>query len=360
MAGVTTVRGTVPSAANLTFTAAAGRTFLRSDAGGDYEVFLPAGTYSVEANAAGTERGVTVAYRTTASLALDGQPLNLVLQKVVRRSVDATWDEAQRTTISAGDTVDYTVRVRNTGNEDDTIVLSAVATGFTFQFSDDRLDLPFGAPRNETNVRVTITAAPDAHVDHGPISLTVRSNADSAAVKSVVLQLDIVRFRGLAATVSSAAPSWDGRYLNYTLEVRNAGNGAETYRLTLPNLGELAAAGWRATLVAPDGTAGESVDVLVSANATQRPILRLEKAGGSAGTLARVQVVSTDAPQYAALLTVKVQMPVLAVEGGVRATGTGIAVQEPGIDLTTAAFLVAILAVIAAVAYLYILRRRSG
>ena len=363
VSGVTTVRGSVRSAANVTFSATAGRTVVRSDAGGNYGVSLPAGTYSVEATAAGAERGVPVTYRTTASLALsDTTVLNLALPKVVRRSVDVTWDAAQRALIPAGDTVDYTVRVRNTGNEDDTVLLSATAAGFTFQFSDDRLELPFGAPGNETTVRVTITAAGDAKVDHSPISLTARSNTDSAAVKSVVLQLDIVRQAGpslLEAKVSAAAPTWDGRFLNYTLDVRNKGNGQETYRLTLPNVGELAAAGWRATLVGAAGDAGESIDVVVAANATVRPVLRLESAGGAGGTLAIVQVLGRDDPTQTALLTVKVQMPALAVEGAIRATGTGIAIREPGIDLATAAFLVSILAVILSAVYLYVLRRRS-
>jgi hypothetical protein len=360
VSGVTTVRGTVRSTANLTFTAPAGPAFVVSGATGAFEILLPAATYTVEASAVGTERGVSVAYKTTASLALsEATVLNLALQKVPRRAVDLTWDAAQRATIDAGDTVDYTVRVRNTGNEDDTLLLSGVSTGFAFQYSDDRLDLPFGAPGNETTVRVTITAAADARVDHAPISLTVRSSADTAAVKSVTLQLDIVRFRGLTANVSSAAPTWDGRFLNYTLEVRNTGNGAETYGLTLPNLDELAAAGWRATLIGPDGDAGTSVDVVVPANATQRPVVRFEKVGGAAGTLAVVHVVSRDDPRFETVLTVNVQMPVLRVEGAIRAGGSGLAIQEPGIDLPTAAFLVSLVAMIAAAAYLSLLRRRS-
>lgn len=358
--GVTTVRTNDRAPADVTFTGPFAAAAVRSSATGDYEVLLPAATYSVRATAAGIERGMNVTYRATASLALTEPTVrNLRLQKVVQRGIEVTWDEMQRARIGTGESVEYTISVKNTGNADDTLLVSAISQGFTFDFVPDRVALSFGVPETPATVRVTITAAADAKVDHGPISVTVRSEADSSVVRSVVLQLAIEGYRGLAASVSSSAPEWDGRFLNYTLEVRNTGNGAETYRVTIPNLDELAAAGWRASLLGPAGDPTTDLRILVAGNATLRPLLRLEKVGGTSGTTVHILVVSVEPPVYEDLVDVNVQTPKLAVEGVIRAVGPGVLLQEPGLDLATTAFLVALVAVIAAAVYLSILRRRS-
>ena len=359
--GVTTIGSGTRGAANVTFTAPEGRASVRSSRAGDYEIVLPAGTYSVQATASGVERGIAVSYRATSSLALsEASILNLALQKVVRRGVEVTWDATERTTIRVGQSVTYTVTIRNTGNEDDTLLLSATSPGFSFTFSRDRVSLPFGTG-NATTVRVTITAAADAKVDHAPISLTVRSEGDATVVRSVVLQLDIERFRGLQAAVSSDAPTWDGKKLEYVLEIKNTGNGAEEYRLTIPNLDELLSAGWRATLLGPPGEPTTDLRLVVPGNATLRPILRLEKANANAvsGAVVQIQVVSVSDASREALVRVSLSMPVLAVEGVIRAGGSGITSQEPGLDLATTAFLVSLVAMIAAAGYLSLLRRRS-
>jgi len=357
--GVTT-RGPSRIAANLTFTSPVGRMALRTDPSGNYHVFLPAATYTAQATARGVERTINVTYRADASLPLSSPTvLNLALTKVVVRRVDATWDSAQRALVSPGDTVDYFVVVKNTGNEDDTIALSASSSDFTFTFSDDRLSIPFGQT-NERTVKVTITAKADARVEHSPASITARSEADSTAVKSVTVEIDVEKQPGVvSASVSSTAPTWDGKYLNYSLDVRNAGNGAETFRLSLTNEDELLAAGWRPALVSPIGTAQATLDLSLAANQTLKPTLRLERVGLGAPIRASVRVENTADAQYQTVVTVNVQMPTLIVEGSIRAGGTGITLQEPGIDLATGAFLVSLLAVVAAAAYLWVLRRRS-
>ncbi len=358
VSGATTLRGT-RIAATLSFTSPTGRATIATDASGIYQLQLPPASYGIEATASGTERGTAVNYRGTANVTIEGSTLlNVAVTKVVRLGVGIEWDAAQRTEVRPGGTVVYSVTLRNTGNEDDTYLLTTIATGFTLEFEEDDVSIPFGTTGNVRTVRVTITAHGDARVDHAPISVTARSLTDGSVTRSVNLALDVTRFRGLSATVSSDAPTWDGRFLNYSIEVRNTGNAPETIRLSLPNADELRAAGWRAVLSGPSGS-GETIDIGMGANSTLKPILRLEKAGGSAGTLSRVNVANTADPTLETLLTVNVQMPVLAVEGDIRAIGPGITVVEPGIDLATAAFLVSLAAVVAAAAYLAILRRRS-
>jgi hypothetical protein len=359
VSGVTTRDG-VRTRANVTFSTAAGEARLLSDASGAYSILLPETSYAVEASTGGTERGLSVTYRATASLVLsEPTVLNLDLTKAVRRQVDLTWDAAQKATIPPGGVVTYEFTVTNLGNADDTFQLAATGVGFTFSFSDNRVEVPFGTTGNTRTVQVTITANGDAKVEHPPISITASSTSDPSATKSVAVEVDVVRYRGMRAGVSGEAPTWDGRFLNYTLEVRNLGNGQETFRLTLPNEDELAAVGWRATLVGPAGTPQGVLNLTVPANATQRPVLRLQKFGGPAGATAHVQVTSIEDGLFASLVRVRLQMPALAVDGRIRAVGSGVAGLEPGIDLATAALLVSFVAVVGAAAYLSILRRRS-
>jgi hypothetical protein len=87
--------------------------------------------------------------------------------------------------------------------------------------------------------------------------------------------------------------------------------------------------------------------------------LRLEKVGGFAGVTVNVQVTNTADATQSDLVTVRAQLPALVLEGRVRAVGPGISLLEPGIDTATAAFLISIVATIAAAVYLSYLRRRS-
>jgi hypothetical protein len=280
------------------------------------------------------------------------------MRKVVRREVGLTWDESERTEISPGSDVVYTLSLTNLGNSDDTFVLSASLPGFTFTFSSDRVAIPFGSTANTRAVQVTISAASDARVDHAPITVNAESSADSAIAKSVSLQLDVTRYRRMSADVSPSAPTWDGRFLEYTLSVKNEGNGQESFQLTLPNEQELRSSGWRPSFVSSAET-GTVLNVTVAGNTTSSPVLRLEKVGGFAGVTVNVQVTNTADATQSDLVTVRAQLPALVLEGRVRAVGPGISLLEPGIDTATAAFLISIVATIAAAVYLSYLRRRS-
>jgi hypothetical protein len=302
---------------------------------------------------------VNVTYRQRETIVLtEPTVVNLDMKKVVRREVDLVWDEAGQT-VAPGGSADFFMTVTNRGNADDTYTLSASLTGFTFAFIPQSATIPFGSTGNVRTVRVTVTAARDARVDHAPMTVNVESTADSTVAKSVSLQLDVTRYRGLAADVSTNAPEWDGRFLRYTLQVRNAGNGQDSFQLTLPNYDELLSAGWRATFVDPSGAPQAVLNVTVGGNTTSRPVLRLEKVFGSAGATVSVQVTNTEDVTYSDLVTVQVQMPVLALEGRLRAIGPDLNLAEPGIDLAAAALLVSLVATIGAAVYLSILRRKS-
>ena len=199
-----------------------------------------------------------------------------------------TWNSAEATTVKPGGSAVYHIVVKNTGNEDDTYGLSASTEGFTFSFRPEKFALPFGSGRNAANVTVTIATAGDTKVEHGPLTIIARSQAEAGIVGSVTVNLTVKQFPGLDAKVSSDAPVWDGTYVNYTLEIHNTGNGAAAYRLGIANLGELTAAGWQPAFVAAGTTPSASIDLTVAANTTSKPVLRFLRVGGSSGTLAQI------------------------------------------------------------------------
>src|SRR5207247_902039 len=131
--------------------------------------------------------------------------------------------------------------------------------------------LNFGNAGNSTLVAVTIAAPTDALVDHPDLTITARPTADTGISGSVIVQIAILPRRSLSLAVSSAVPTFDGRYLNYSLTVSNKGNVKELVALVIPSLSELASRGWVARFAPPAG--GERLteirNLSVDGNATR-------------------------------------------------------------------------------------------
>jgi len=69
-------------------------------------------------------------------------------------------------------------------------------------------------------------------VDHGALTVLGTSSSDSATRGSVDIEIGILRYRGVRIEGNASSGAYDGRFLNYSIEVRNAGNAAED--VTLP------------------------------------------------------------------------------------------------------------------------------
>jgi hypothetical protein len=208
-------------------------------------------------------------------------------------------------------------------------------------------------------VAVTIQTPASALVDHGDVTVTAQTTADPGVQGSATVQVDILRRRGLSLAVSSAIPTFDGRFLNYTVTVSNTGNAKEDVALVLPGLNELAARGWVARFAPPAGGSllTEIRNLTVDANATRTVTLVFESRGGGAGASAIVKGFAEDLQSLEATQHFRLRLPVLAGSGRVTAAGSGVVIVQD-LPYPLLAVLITVLACIAAGAVLTIRRRR--
>ena len=342
----------VPATVNLTGAAALS---VASDASGYYAALLPAGLYTLIASRTQVEQGVSVTYQGSASFDLSTDTtVNVQLGRLDEHAVALSWDAAENRTISPGGAVTYTVTVQNTGNVGDTFNLSGYASGWTFSFAPASVTLGYGNMPNATTVQVTIQSPPDALVDHATITITATSTADNNAKGSVVVDVGITRVRGLTLQVDPTSGTFDGSYLNYTVDVTNSGNAPETVDLSIQNPSDIAAAGWTPGLAAPgsqnvSGTALTSLSVAANTTAAARLVLRLSGANGAATVALAVHAV--DAPAVAAQTVYTATLPQLSTPSAIGVTGNGITLSLPPNEILLA-ILVGAVAAIAAGWYL--------
>jgi len=325
---------------------------LGTDAAGAYEALLPAGSYVVTATRTGTEQGISVEYRATTSVVLDADVVaNLPLEKVVQRAVTLGWDVAERQTVGQGESVVYTVDVRNAGNVPDTYTLTGRPSDWTFTFLPSTVPLDFGTSAGSgTSVSVTIQAPADAPVVHGPLTL-VATSSDGATQGTVSVDVFIERVRSLSLQVNASSGVFDGRFLNYTIQVRNAGNAQESVTVLVANPEDLASSGWAARLVREDnlGSPGVQVtDIPVNANATSRVRLELSSARGPSDVPVVVQVFSQDDPDIASTTVFTARLPSLEAPEGAEASGPNVAAVPAFLPAPIFAALVAAVSAIAA------------
>jgi asparagine N-glycosylation enzyme membrane subunit Stt3 len=332
---------------------------LATDATGNYQAVLPAGSYAITADRSTTEQGLVVDYEGTASLSLQTDTVvNLQLGRVDSHGVSVTWDPSQNRTIRAGGSLTYTILVHNTGNVRDTFTLAGSTSGWTFTFFPSTLTLDYGTATNASAVTVTIQTPAGALVNHGSVTISATSTADSNARGSLAVTVGIARTRGLALQVDPVSGTFDGRYLNYTVNIRNSGNAAEAVDLSIQNPTDIAASGWSPTF-APVGagrTGGPTLtNVSVAANSTTNVILALRLEGANGGATVALLVSAEGAPSIAAQTTYTATLPALTVPAGVGVSGPGTALQLPPNELLFAAILGA---VVAAAAAMFLTRRR--
>jgi len=300
---------------------------LTTDASGAFSIVLPQGPYTITATESGVENGLSILYRAINGLLLESDmTLSLVLEKVVARSVSLSWDASQRRTVAGGESVTYTVVVRNTGNVPDTYTLSGRPPGWMFSVAPTTVSLGFGNGGNSTAVRVTITSPKDAFVDHGTIQVVATSTEDNTNTGSVDVQIDIVRRRALSLSHDAGTGVYDGRFLNYTVTIRNSGNARETVYVEITNPDDLAAAGWVVRL----GKLGEAAtlirlpDIAVEPNATAQVRFQARTTGGAGGASVVLETTAQDAQGVTASTVFTLRLPQLESPGGIGVTGPNI------------------------------------
>ena len=328
-----------------------------TDGTGAYEVLLPEGSYALTASRTATERGLTIRYRATTTVDLRTDlVVNLVLQKIIDRSATLEWDSSQKQTIAGGQSVTYTFQVRNTGNVEDTFFLEGQHAGWTFDFSPSSVTLEYGSGIPAATVRVTIGSPKDAPVNHGPVSVVARSVTSGTDEGSVRMEVGILRYRGIAIQVNGTTGAFDGRFLNYTVELRNAGNAVERGFVQVANPGDLAALGWTARLASQGQAANGTrlTGVVLPVNGTARVRLELRSATGATGAPVILELLTEETPTLSASTAYGIRLPEVRLPAGIEVRGPNI-VRTPSLNMTLVA---AGIAIVSAASLALILTRR--
>ncbi|MFA5311946.1 MAG: STT3 domain-containing protein [Methanomassiliicoccales archaeon] len=237
---------------------------LETDANGTYQMWLPAGTYTVNASAEQMDSGVTVTYSGSAVVVLSGAKVqDITLTKVVEYSVSLTWD-ADKGTVAAGESVTYSVRVRNTGNTMDSYILNATAKGWNISISKIVLsNINYGA-NGWVNVTVTLTPDSTIEVDHTPVVLTVKSTTGSGATGKLALDANISPSYDVNVTYYSTNDQ-TATVHTYKYLITNTGNIDDKYTIDIANVAEINGKGWNVTLrVGTTGSFSESLNITLN------------------------------------------------------------------------------------------------
>ena len=322
-----------------------------SDSKGYFEAYVPAQMYTLRIITMLKEHGLTIGYNNTVRVNVTGDVSvgEVRLDRVPRREWYLSYDDSQVRPVPAGGSIQYLIKVWNSGSMRDTVKLEGATVGWSVEFDRDILDVDFGAINgvgvNTTYVTATIKVPFGATVEHPLVSITGYSINETITRFTLRVDVDVIRIRGIVLRTTEVKPVFDGRYLNYTLEVANTGNAVERVGVTITNALEMGQLGWQSKVRANStSSAGEKVeDIIVGANSTTRVTVVVENKGGATGMNIKIKAYLQDSTEESVLLVPTV-LPALSLDGNVVVAGPGIERQR-GWDMGLITILVAFLTV---------------
>jgi len=240
--------------------------YVSTSSSGDFGLRLPGGEYNILFKTTIVERGMDVIYSNITHFELDvDQIIGMNLEKIKRYGVELYWDSAQKKKIYGNETVVYSIRLNNTGNEEDSYTLGGTPADWDFEFYPSAVSANFGDTDSSRIINVAITSPLNALVDHGELEISAHSENDSAISNSVVLEVDIFRYRGVELNLANETPMFAQNTVKYKFEVVNSGNDEDNYTVLIVNKPELESKGWNA-LINSSGNLVDRTNITISPN----------------------------------------------------------------------------------------------
>jgi hypothetical protein len=326
-----------------------------TDDNGNLEFYVPAQRYAIKMLAMLTEHGLTVGYNNTLARTVEGDTSlgEISLARIPRHGIAMSYNTtSDLSTFAAGSSVDFLIRVTNSGSMPDTYRLEGATVGWTVEFDNAFINVDFGAvdgiPVNYETVVATVKVPFGANVEHPDVSITgycINATVNRFTLK---LPLNVTRIQGIALRTTEVKPVFDGKYLNYTLEIANTGNAVELVNMTVMNAPTMVNLGWVPN-IRVNSTAYDDIvsNIMVGANATTRVTLVMENTGGLPGLVARVKVELQNGME--STLDVPTVLPQLSLEGNI-AVGGGRVERQTGWNMA----LITITGAFAAVAVIFV------
>ena len=349
--------------ADLKITVSGGNAKLQivSDTSGYFEKLLPPRTYTFSAFETQIENGVSISYSSSEGVTVGDTDVyvTFALERDTKRSVTTSWDSKLTQTAAPGVTVEYSFTVMNTGNIDDTYLVTFTGTGFNVNFAPSELNLSYGA-NNQTTVIAQVTAQNGTAAGNTKVSCLVRSKTLSSVRSDLALYLNVASVKSLKVTsLNESEPVLSTSTVTSFL-VNNTGNAPDVVMVQIANLDILAAQGWTAEIIDPGtGEATDSVTLVASTGTELSVKFTATRSTPDPSAVALVFAYSKDATGVGAYGSVPVQLPDLAVGPGyLGATRNDV---RYGTDMADIYVDIALLAsLVALLVTFFLLRRMKG
>jgi len=289
-----------------------------SDASGSFKILVPEGNYTLSAVTTMIENGLTVTYTGSLDLTAEGTDkyVTLTLVRDSKRSVSVSWDRNLTQTVPPGVLVRYAFTVTNTGNIEDTWLVTSSAADFNVTFIPDTFELGFGA-EGQVTVVAEITAHDDVAAGESVIGAVVRSKTQSSARTTLNMYLNVspvhdVRIHSLNESMPSAGWSTITKFT-----VNNTGNVDDKFQVAVSNLDSLVTLGWTATIIDLE-TGDEVTEVEVPAFGSTELAVNFTAIRSVPDTTASALVFasSVESPSSSTYGSVQVMLPDLLVGPG--------------------------------------------
>ncbi|OGS43172.1 MAG: hypothetical protein A3K76_05135 [Euryarchaeota archaeon RBG_13_57_23] len=358
--GRTTI-GDVPADLKITVSGGNAKLQIISDASGYFEKLLPPATYTLSAFETQVENGVSVTYSSSEGITIVDSDVYLPfdLERDTRRSVTTSWDRNLTQTAAPGVAVEYAFTVRNTGNIDDTYLVTFTGTGFDVKFTPSELNLSYGAD-NQTTVIAKVTAQDGTAAGDTKVSCLVRSKTLSSVRSDLSLYLNVAVVKSLRVTSLNESEPVLATSTVTTFEVNNTGNAPDDVTVQIANLDGLAAQGWTAEIIDPEtGEVTDSVSLAAFTGTELSVRFTATRSTPDPSAVALIYVFSKNATSVSAYGSVPVQLPDLVIGPGyLGATRDDVTY---GTDMGDIYLDIALLAALAALLVtFFLLRRKKG
>jgi hypothetical protein len=332
-----------------------------SDSSGHFETLLPPGIYTLSAFTTEMENGTSVSYSSSKSVTVVESDLYVTFDLVrdTKRSLSTSWDRNLTQTAAPGVAVEYAFTVKNTGNIDDTYLVTFTGTGFDVSFSPSEFSLAYFED-NVTTVVAKVSAKNTTVAGDAKVACLVRSKTLSSVRSEVSLYLNVGVVRGLNVTSLNESDAVYSTSSTTNFQVNNTGNAPDVVMLKIANLEALAAQGWSAEIL--DSATGDPVDnVTLAAFSGEELLVNFSAIRSDPDPTAEalIYAYSKNATGVGAYGPVPVQLPdVVMGPGYVDATRDDVTYGTDVMDLYMDIGL--LIALAALVVTLFLLRRKKG
>jgi hypothetical protein len=208
-----------------------------SNSNGQFEVWLPSGSYLTSADYSDTEYDITMNYTYLKRVNIDGDStlfLNLTKVKLHKSTMEWIEKDDPIVNLSQNQTHVFHVKITNTGNVKDTFFMSHTsAPGWNITYPQNfTLDIS-----QSTEFEVSVGTSEDARVVHDDTELTATSQTSPTSQSNVKIEVNILaNYTAGKIELGENASFAKDNTLNYNLRVTNVGNIIDNFTFSTTNI----------------------------------------------------------------------------------------------------------------------------